>query len=39
MTCILYLVLHHGRSLGAKYLDRLKHVDDTLVPHSLEDDT
>jgi len=34
-----YLCLYHGWSLGEKHLDRLEHVDDTFVPHPLQDDT
>ena len=33
-----HLVLHHGGSLSAQYFDRLKHVDNTFVPHPLQDD-
>jgi len=34
-----YLVLDHGGSLSTEHLDRLEHVDDALISHSLEDDT
>jgi len=35
----LYLGLYHGRTLCEEHLDRLEHVDDSLVPHPLQDNT
>ena len=36
---VFYLILNHRRPLSTQHLDRLEHIDDAFVTHSLQYDT